>query len=302
MPLGEIFLLASSDLLAQRVLTTSWSLFIAREEQFRASMLICVMPITRIFALILTPIFPADAQITAFVIMYFIASFSVMFGAILYVKSVIGKYIFTLQGFDLSFGLSFSLTWLNNALQTESDKIILGIFTSPQLVAVYAVASRLMDGAAMPPRALKVSFQSKLYREGASGHVGVYRLTLKLLPVAVLYGIVIWITFGSLSPLIGWVFGPEFAPLVDILPVLGALPLVRVVSDFGAEIFLASNKPSVQAMTQTVATVLRVGLGFLLISQFMLNGAVATAIVVNLLTAIILWCLAWVMSRNGSPH
>lgn len=296
MPLWVILLLGASDLLAARMLTTSWSLFIALEEQVRASLLICTMPLARLAAIAITALGPQEQRLIIFSILYVAASFAVLVGALLYVRSRIGPARLTLRGFDHRSGASFSMTWLNAALQTESDKLLLGLFAGPTAVAVYGVASRLMDGAAMPPRALKVAFQSRLYREGASSLAGTFRMTARLLPIAIVYGFIVWIVFYLVSPLIIRLFGPDFALLARILPVLGALPLLRAVSDYGAEIFLASDRPGVQALTQTFATILRVALGVLLVSTFYLDGAIATALLVNFLVGVFLWILAWMMS------
>lgn len=295
-PLWVILLLGASDLLAARMLTTSWSLFIALEEQVRASLLICTMPLARLAAIAITAVGPAEQRLMMFSILYVAASFAVLVGALLYVRSRIGPARLTLRGFEHRTGASFSMTWLNAALQTESDKLLLGLFVGPTAVAVYGVASRLMDGAAMPPRALKVAFQSRLYREGAAGHAGTFRMTARLLPIAIVYGFLVWIVFWLVSPLALWLFGPDFALLARILPVLGALPLLRAVSDYGAEIFLASDRPGIQALTQTFATILRVSLGVFLVSTFYLDGAIATALLVNFLVGVFLWVLAWLMS------
>ncbi|MDC0660362.1 oligosaccharide flippase family protein [Leisingera sp. SS27] len=300
LPLWVILLIGASDLFAARVLTTSWSLFIAREEQIRASLLICALPLARLAAVLLTGLWPEPLRLLAFSAMYFAASYLVLAGALIYVRARVGKPVLRLRGFDGKSGVSFSLTWLNGALQTESDKIILGLFSTPAMVAVYGVASRLMDGAAMPPRALRVTFQSRLFREGAQGHGKTYDLSLKLVPAVVVYGFIAWAGFAVLAPLITRVFGPEFELLSRILPVLGALPLVRAVADYGAEIFMASDRPFVQAMTQTLATSLRIGLGLFLIGGFGVQGAIATAIAVNAISASILWGLAWKMNRAAA--
>jgi len=297
-PLWVVTTVVASDLLAARLMTTSWSLFVALEQQVRASLLICMMPLVRLGAVCLTALFSKEQHLAVFGIIYCIGSFAVLLGALYYVKIRVGKSPISLAGFDRSTGISFSMTWLNAAVQTESDKLILGLLSTPSTVAVYAIASRLMDGAAMPPRALKISFQSRLFREGELGHANSYRLILKILPMAVFYGFVIWAFFWLTAPLIAEIFGREFSALASILPLLGLLPLIRAFSDYGAEIFLTSDRPELQAIIQTVGTMLRIVLGFLLIGLFGLQGAMVTAILVGTITGTILWGLAWKM--NGT--
>jgi O-antigen/teichoic acid export membrane protein len=116
--------------------------------------------------------------------------------------------------------------------------------------------------------------------------------------LVVIYGIIIWAVFAFLAKPLSSIFGEDFEQIARVLPVLGALPLLRAVADYGAEIFMASDRPSIQAMTQTFATVLRISFGFFLISNFALEGAVITALSVNAITAIVLWSLAWKLSRE----
>lgn len=298
-PVWVILLLGASDLLAARMLTTSWSLFIALEEQVRASLLICTMPLARLAAIAITALGPEDQRLMIFSILYVVASFAVLVGALLYVRSRIGPARLTLRGFDRRSGASFSMTWLNAALQTESDKLLIGLFGGPAAMAVYGVASRLMDGAAMPPRALRVAFQSRLYREGAVGHASTFRLTVQLLPLAVIYGVAVWMGFWLMAPFIAWVFGDGFEQLTAILPILGALPLLRSVSDYGAEIFVASDRPGVQAWTQTFATAIRIVLGIVLIGAFGLIGAVSAALLMSFVSGLFLWALAIRLNRNA---
>jgi O-antigen/teichoic acid export membrane protein len=294
-----IVLIASSDLVAMRSLTTFWSMFIGREEQIRGSLLICLMPIARIVSLAGVLFVDQDQMLNFFAYGYTIASFVVLFAATIYVQRRIGRVRLSLRGFDRKSGTSFALTWLNQALQTESDKLILSLFTTPAAVAVYAVASRLMDGAFMPPRALKNVMQARMFREGALGHKGIFKLTLKIMPLTIAYGLLAWLGFVVLAPLAVWAFGPSFSALAHILPIFGALPLLRATADFGAEIFLSSDRPGIQAMTQTFTTVLRIGLGFVLIASYQLMGGVFTALAVNLVSGSILWFLAW---RNMQKH
>ena len=297
-PLWVIALIGVSDLLAARLLTTCWSYFIAREQQVKASALILSLPLFRLIGVTATAYWPEDARLMVFSMIYAGVSFAVLAGALIYTISISGRPKMGLRGIDHRSGVSFSLTWLNQALQTEADKIILGLFGTPALVAVYGVASRLMDDAAMPPRALRVTLQSQLFRDGASGHMGPFQTTLKILPVVIVYGIVIWVIFALIASPLSSIFGPEFEILARILPFFAALPLLRAIADYGAEIFMASDRPSVQAITQTFATVLRISFGIILISAFSLEGAILTALSVNAIAACILWGLAWKLSRE----
>lgn len=286
-----ILCIAAAELIPMRLMTTFWSLFLAREEQIRGSMLICTMPLCRLGAAGITYYLASENPLSPFAITYLASSVVVTVGSFLYVRRVVGGIPLTIRRFEYRASLSFATTWMNQALQVEADKIIVSFFSPPAVVAVYAVASRLMDGAFMPARALKNVFQARIFRSGAGGHSEAYKLTRRVLPLTMLYGAGVWAAFALVADAVVWVFGPEFYLLSGILPILGALPLLRTISDFGAEVFLASDRPSVQALTQTASTVLRVVLGVILISRFGLEGAVATALSVSALTGAVLWFL-----------
>ena len=295
--LWVILAVASADLLAGRMLTTTWSLFIAREEQLRAALLICLMPLARMLIGLLSALWPVGQRLEVFAALYVLASFAVLALVLRIVRKIIGPAPLSVAGFDYRSGGSFSMTWLNIALQSESDKLLLGLFTSPAMVAVYAIAARLMDGAAMPPRALRVAIQARLFRAGAGGSNEAYRMARRIVPVITVYGLAVWAGFWLLAPLVARLFGPGFEALAQILPLLGVLPLLRGLAEFGAEIFMSSDRPAVQALTQSLMTALRIGLGVVLIATYQIEGAIATALLVSLISGTILWGLAWASSR-----
>ncbi len=296
-PVWVIVAVASADLLAARILTTSWSLFIAREEQVRAALLICLMPIARALVCLLTVLVAPDQRLAVFAGLYAVASFCVLGIVLAIVRRIIGPSPLSLSRFDYRNGVGFSMTWLNLALQSEGDKLFLGLFGSPAMVAVYSIAARLMDGAAMVPRALRVLVQARLFRAGAEGSDAAYRMSRRFLPVVIAYGLVVWFAFWLLAPVAARIFGPGFEGLAQILPVLGALPLLRGVAEFGAEIFMSSDRAMVQATTQSVMTALRIGLGVVLISAFQIQGAIATALIISAVSGAVLWGLA--MAQRG---
>ena len=112
---------------------------------------------------------------------------------------------------------------MNSSLQVECDKMILSYFATPAAVGVYSLASRLMDGAFSPPRALRISLQARMMREGAKGHQAAYRFMLRIVPISVAYGFFAWAAIALLAPLFIHIFGEEYSELVRILPLMGAL-------------------------------------------------------------------------------
>ena len=184
---------------------------------------------------------------------------------------------------------------MNSSLQVECDKMILSYFATPAAVGVYSLASRLMDGAFSPPRALRISLQARMMREGAKGHQAVYRFMLRIVPISVAYGFFAWAAIALLAPLFIQIFGEEYSESVRILPLMGALPLLRSI-DIGAELFVASDKVAWSTAIQLVTTAMRIGIGVLLIRNAGIDGAVGSALIATMLAALTSASVAFVLN------
>jgi O-antigen/teichoic acid export membrane protein len=299
LPLWIIVVVAGCELSTWRVALTCWQLFIGREDQTRAAFMAILTPALRVAAAGLTLLFDDSARLESFAVLYSAANVLAAIACLLYVARIVGPAALSVRGYPYWDGFTFAATWANASLQAESDKLIVGMLGGPAELAVYGIASRLMDGAAMPPRALRISVHSRLFREGASGQLGSFRPTVAVLPIIVAYGILAWILFAFGGSVFAWIFGPGYGQLAQILPILGALPLLRAVADLGAEIFITSNLPGVQVLVQTFSTASRILVGLVLVYLFGLYGAIGTALAITAATAVLFWSLALRMRDGG---
>jgi O-antigen/teichoic acid export membrane protein len=195
-------------------------------------------------------------------------------------------------------GVSFALLWLNTTLQIECDKLILSYFASLADVGVYALASRLMDGAFAPPRALKNMLQARMFRAGAAGHSAIFRFSLRIVPIIVIYGVLVWIAIVVCAPLAVYVFGERYGRLVAILPMIGSLPLLRTLTDIGGEVFIASDHVGLSTAVQVFGTVVRIVLGIIFVRAAGLPGAVAAALLATMIAGVVFWGAGWLLNRR----
>jgi O-antigen/teichoic acid export membrane protein len=286
------------ELTFTRTTQTCSSLFIGRGEQSHSSLMLLATPVARLFAALVALSWSEDSRFSAFAASYCIAAVLAGSLCVAYVTYRIGRPLLSLRGYRYWDGFTFAATDLNSALQSESDKLLLGLLNTPNAVAVFAIASRLMDGAIMPARALRMSMHSRLFREGESGHHGSLRLVLRMLPLVAGYGALAWLGFVVVAPPVAWVFGPGYEDLAAILPILGALPLLRAITELAAEVFVTSDRPGLQVFVQGLAFLVRIALGVLLISRFGIDGAIATTLVITAATGIVLWSIA--LGSRGS--
>jgi len=287
-----------SEVLFNRIASACQKVFIAFSQQLKAALVGMFVPLARLISaagvLLLSPEQPLESFATAYLVSTFFAMIACLTYTVLYaVRPKLG-----FGGLKLGEGISFALLWLNASLQVECDKMILSYFATPAAVGVYSLASRLMDGAFNPPRALRISLQARMMREGAKGHQAMYRFMLRIMPISIAYGVFAWGAIAVLSPFLVRLFGEEYAELGNILPLMGALPLLRSIADIGAELFIASDKVSLSTTVHLISTALRVGIGVVLIRGNGIDGAVGAALLATTLAGAIFWAIAFVMNRK----
>lgn len=298
LPPWVLVAVAAVELTFARMTQTCSSLFIGRAEQGQSSLMLLTTPLARLLAAAITLAWPPESRFVVFVLLYCVAAVVSGCFCVSYVASKIGRPVLAFRGYRVWDGFTFALTDLNSALQTETDKVLLGLLATPNAVAVYAIASRLMDGAIMPSRALRMVMHSRLFYAGGSGLHGSLSLTRKMLPLVVGYGVLAWIGFVVAAPFFAWLFGPGYERLGTILPILGVLPLLRAVTELAAEVFITSDRPGLQVSIQMLGFLARVALGLVLISQFVIDGAIATSLLVTATMAGVLWWIALSSSKE----
>jgi O-antigen/teichoic acid export membrane protein len=298
MPLWLPVSIAISEILFGRIAMTCQKMFIAFSQQARAAVSGMFVPVARLVSALSVLLMTWQQPLETFATAYFVSTLAAMAACYLYTAHHIGRPKLGLGGARFGEGVSFALSWVNSSLQVECDKMILSYFATPAAVGVYSLASRLMDGAFSPPRALRISLQARMMREGAKGHQAAYRFMLRIVPVSVAYGFFAWGAIALVAPLFIHIFGEEYRELVRILPLMGALPLLRSVADIGAELFVASDKVAWSTTMQLVTTAMRIGIGVLLIRNAGIDGAVGSALIATMLAAVLFWSVATVIDRR----
>lgn len=298
MPIWLALCIGFSELVSWRIAMNCQQVFIGRGQQFRAALVGMFIPLGRLVAALIVISLAPVHPLFAFAIAYLVSTFVSMLGALAYTLGQTGRMRLFLRPFDLLGGASFALTSFNAAVQVESDKLILAFFATPVDVGVYAVAARLMDGLYAPTRALKQTLQARMYRAGSGGSVAVLKIVAGIVPLILLFGIAAWIGVVVATPLVVWVFGPKYATLGHILPLIAALPLLRSFAEIGSELFLASDRAGFQTAMQLSTTAFRIGISIILIARWQLDGAVAAALLSAGVVGAIYWTIAWLALRR----
>jgi O-antigen/teichoic acid export membrane protein len=302
MPIWLALCVGFSELVSWRIAMNCQQVFIALGQQFRVALVGMAIPFGRLIAALAVVAFSPHQTLQAFAIAYLASTFVAAVVAFWFTRSHIGRPLLHLGKLDFMGGASFAFTSFNSAIQVESDKLILAFFTTPADVGVYAVAARLMDGLFAPTRALKQTLQSRMYRAGSGGSVHVIKIAMEIVPLVLLFGLLAWIGVVVTTPVVVWLFGPKYAMLAHILPLIAALPLIRSFTEIGSELFLASDRAGFQTIMQLLTTVFRIAISTVLIALFKLDGAVIAALVSAAIVGSVYWVTAWSLLRRHNAR
>lgn len=287
-----------SELLCWRLAQTCQQVFIGLGQHSRNAFIGMLIPTARLVAATLVFVFHPGDPLSFISVAYLVSTLISVSWCIWLTSRWVGTPIIRIGDFDWREGVNHALTWLNAAIQVEVDKLILAYFATPADVGLYALASRLMDGAFMPARALKISTQSKLFSLGQEGHKAAFSVIVRMLPFVIVYGLFAWACVYFGTPLIISVFGQKYSGLSDILPVLGLVPLLRGVADMGAETFIVSDRTELQTALQLLVSGFRIIVGGLLMYFCGLQGAAIGAALTWLFSIFLFWRLAWRHTRQ----
>lgn len=299
LPFWLALCIAFSEIVSWRIAMTCQQVFIGFGQLFNTAVVGMFIPLGRLLAALAILLFVPSQDLVSFGLAYGISTFLMMLLSLHFTLRRTGRLTFKLWPFDVAGGFSFALTTFSAAVQVESDKLILSFFASPSDVGVYAVAARLMDGLYAPTRALKQTLQSRLHKAGAGGSIEVIHIAISIVPLLVAYGLLAWGALALGAPLLVWVFGKEYELLAHILPLLGALPLLRSFAEVGSELFLASDRSGFQSSVQISTTIFRVLVSIVLIGAWLLDGAVAAALLSAFVVGAVYWGVALVLLRRS---
>lgn len=289
-----------SELVSWRIAQTCAMAFVGLGRQTETAIVATFIPLARLITAGIVVIFAPEQKLLAFGVAYVISTFAAMVLSVLYTMGHTGRFKLFLMPFDFGGAMGFAATNFNTAIQGESDKLILAYFIPPSDLGIYAVATRIMDGAYTPTRALKGLLASKIYKAGADGTAAALGIIMKVMPLVLVYGIAVWIAIALLSPVAVLIFGRNYAQLTHILPLLAALPLLRSFIEIGGDMFLSSDRSGFQTVIQFSTTFLRIAITIALVAPFALDGAIAASLISSAAVAAAYWITAWILMRRHS--
>lgn len=189
-------------------------------------------------------------------------------------------------------GLAFSGESALQASIKDLDKPIVLQFLGPGAAGLYAAAFRIIDVVGLPIKALNYALYPRLFRAAAEARDAARRMALRLLPLGAAMGV----AGGAGLLLFAWVlphvFGAAYADLPFLVQLLAASPLLFAIYGLGADLLTAVGRQSHRLALVVVTLALTLGLCWVATPLAGLAGAVLARLLVQALTAAVVWALA----------
>ena len=196
---------------------------------------------------------------------------------------------YTIVREELKIGALFSTQFIFKAIRQNTDLLVLGMFTSAEIVGSYGVARRVLDSSYLSVEAL-----NRLIYPGSAvalmnGFHSAYGRVLKVSMAAIVISACAAIAVYILSPLMPVLFGADYPSMVEFTRTLCWVVVPMAIGSVALEAFGAAGRQDIRAVIYNSANigaaVLVAGAIFLL----GIDGAFASSYAVEILTAIAAW-------------
>ena len=181
-------------------------------------------------------------------------------------------------------GLLYAFTYLVFLAQNEADKVIVLLLAGERMAGIYAIAMRVIDLTAVTARPIFVLYSRKLIQAGRATKALIRQCLFVELAVAVLStgGLLALLAVLALWP---GLLGANVSIATGMLAAILAVPAVRNLIEFHAELFFAFDRMALRAVVAAVLVVVKaLGLALLL---YLVSGAGDWAVWLNALYAAI---------------
>jgi O-antigen/teichoic acid export membrane protein len=287
---GSIALLLVSTVFIMRFVSLASASYIARSNFVVANSIEIGFGLIRMFAAVLACLVFGVKDVVGWSVWFFAAHAIV---ALVCVPLIwrLGRPRYALIREELKIGALFSTQFIFKAIRQNTDVVVLGIFTGPEIVASYGVARRILDSSYLSIEAL-----NRLIYPGSAvvlmgGFHAAYNRVIKVATAAVLIAGCAAAAVYLLAPLMPLLFGQEYPSLVEFTRLLCWVVVPTAMSSVVFEAFGAAGRQDVRAIVYNSANIVAAALVALAISVTGVDGAFASSYAVETLTAAVAWML-----------
>lgn len=257
---GSIALLLLSTVLALRFVSLATAAYIARSEFRVANALEIAFGLIRMAAA-LAGCFVFGVTTVAEWSVWFFAAHAVIVAVAAWLIWRLGAPRYEIVREEIRIGALFSTQFILRAIRQNTDVVVLGLLTSPEIVASYGVARRILDSSFLSIEALNrliypgsaVALMAGFH--GAAGRV--LRVMGAACGIALAVSVVVWLA-APYTPLL---FGDEYSSLVGFVRTVCWVLVPVAITSVSLEAFGAAGRQEVRALVYNGQNILAALLG-----------------------------------------
>lgn len=206
---------------------------------------------------------------------------------------------------EIRIGALFSTQFIFKAVRQNTDVLVLGLFTSAEIVASYGVARRVLDSSYLSIEAL-----NRLIYPGSavallSGFHNAFARVRKVMAAGVGIAVLAAVAVFVLAPLMPVLFGDEYRSMVGFTQVICWVVIPTAISSVALEAFGAAGRQDVRAMIYNCANLIAAATGAIGAYLAGVSGAFASLYGIEIAVAIIAVGVLWRFveaDRNRPPN
>jgi O-antigen/teichoic acid export membrane protein len=179
---------------------------------------------------------------------------------------------------ELAEGFHFSAGTSAQTIYNDIDKAMLSRFSDLGATGIYAAAYRLIDVAFVPVRSLLFAASPGCFRAGGAGVNSSVAYMRRLLPKAVAYSALIFVTLILGAPLVPKILGAEYVRTVDATRWLAILPALRTIQLCFADALSGAGYQGLRMTIQAAVAGFNVLINLWLIPAYSWRGAVYSSL------------------------
>ncbi|WHA42674.1 lipopolysaccharide biosynthesis protein [Agrobacterium larrymoorei] len=173
----------------------------------------------------------------------------------------IGRPKYVVDRDEIRLGLLFATPFIFRAVRQNVDLLVLGFVAGAEVVGSYGVARRITDSSYMAIDALNRLVYPRLAVASMQGIHHAFRLTIRILGVALALGLVAAIVIFASASFMPLIFGPEYVSLPHFLKIMAWLIVLIAIWSIAVDLLGAAGRHSSRAWVLNLSN----GIGALLI-------------------------------------
>lgn len=283
-----------SEFLGMKLCAFAGSAFIASNQVKRGAESGIIYTVLKFLSVLLLPLFPPQHRLLAWGILYFVSSAAAGLFLVSLVDKTIGKPLFrkgALSITNLKQGFFFSVYESAASINGQIDVAMLTTLGSSTAAGIYGGGTKFNALGYLPTNAVAGATYARFFKYGESGIKGSLGFARKLLPAAIIYGILALAVLWIFSPLVPVILGEDFTQSRYVVVWLAPIHLLYALQLLAADTLTAAGFQKSRTAVQISTAVLNVSVNSYLIPLYSWQGAIWATLIAEVFCVIVLWVL-----------